>query len=51
MKNPTVSAGQKVTVKQVLGTVATDPTDKTTELQFQIWKNGAPVNPSSWIAR
>lgn len=51
MKNPTVSAGQKVTVKQVLGTVATDPVEKTTELQFQIWKNGAPVNPSSWIAR
>lgn len=51
LKNPGVSAGQKVTVKQVLGTVATDPVEKTTELQFQIWKNGAPVNPSSWIAR
>ena len=51
MKNPTVSAGQKVIVKQVLGTVATDPAEKTTELQFQIWKNGTPINPSSWIAR
>lgn len=51
IKSPAVSAGQKISVKQVLGTVATDPVEKTTELQFQIWKNGAPVNPSSWLAR
>lgn len=51
MKNLTVSAGQKVSVKQVIGTVATDPSEGTTELQFQIWKNGSPVNPSSWLAQ
>lgn len=51
MKKLSVSAGQKVTVKQVLGTIATDASEGTTELQFQIWKNGSPVNPSGWLAR
>ncbi|HEY1025815.1 MAG TPA: peptidoglycan DD-metalloendopeptidase family protein [Sphingobacteriaceae bacterium] len=50
LKNPAVSAGQKVSVKQTLGTIATNA-EGTTELQFQIWKGGSPINPSSWIAR
>lgn len=50
LKTAAVSEGQKVSVKQTLGTVATN-SDGATELQFQIWKGGSPVNPSSWIAR
>ena len=50
LKNPSVSQGQKVGVKQALGTVANND-EGTSELQFQIWKGSSPVNPSSWIAR
>lgn len=50
LKNASVSEGQKVGVKQALGTVANND-EGTAELQFQIWKGGSPVNPTSWIAR
>lgn len=49
LKNVTVSAGQEVQARQSIGTVATDATDGLTEMQFQIWKGGTPVNPSGWI--
>lgn len=49
LKNVTVSAGQEIQTRQSIGTVATDPTDGLTEMQFQIWKGGTPVNPSGWI--
>ena len=49
LKSASVAKGQKVTTRQAIGIVATDPSEKTTELQFQIWKGGTPVNPSSWV--
>lgn len=49
LKEVSVSAGQDVQARQSIGTVATDPTDGLTEMQFQIWKGGTPVNPSGWI--
>lgn len=49
LKNVSVAAGQEVQARQSIGTVATDPTDGLTEVQFQIWKGGTPVNPSGWI--
>ncbi len=45
-----VSRGQKVSVKQSIGVVATDSDDGTTEIQFQIWKGTTPMNPESWLA-
>ncbi|MDB5120436.1 MAG: Septal ring factor EnvC, activator of murein hydrolase AmiA and AmiB [Sphingobacteriales bacterium] len=51
LRNATVSAGEKVSTRQLIGTVATDHSEDTTELQFQIWKGANPVNPSSWITR
>lgn len=51
LRNATVSAGEKVTTRQLIGTVATDRSEGSTELQFQIWKGANPVNPSSWITR
>ena len=49
LKSASVAKGQKVTTRQAIGIVATDPSEKTTELQFQIWKGGTPVNPSNWV--
>lgn len=49
LKNVSVSAGQEVQARQTIGTVATDQSDGITEMQFQIWKGGTPVNPSGWI--
>lgn len=50
LKSVSVSVGQKVSVKQSLGTVATDPADDTTEVHFELWKGGTPQNPSGWLA-
>jgi septal ring factor EnvC (AmiA/AmiB activator) len=49
LKNVNVSAEQEVQARQSLGSVATDQSDGSTEMQFQIWKGGTPVNPSGWI--
>lgn len=42
--------GQKVTTRQVLGTVARDASGNCT-LQFQLRKETAKLNPEAWIAR
>ena len=49
LKNVSVSAGQEVQARQSIGAVATDQSEGVTEMQFQIWKGGTPVNPSGWI--
>ncbi|MDP3469893.1 MAG: peptidoglycan DD-metalloendopeptidase family protein [Daejeonella sp.] len=51
LKNSSVAAGQEVTARQSIGVVATDPNEDLTEMQFQIWKGGTPVNPSGWISQ
>ncbi|WP_242927988.1 murein hydrolase activator EnvC family protein [Pontibacter vulgaris] len=48
LKTVSVTTGQTVKLKDVIGTVYTN-SDGTTELQFQIWKNNANLNPQSWI--
>ncbi len=48
LKTVSVSPGQTVNVKDVIGTVYTDAKG-TTELQFQVWKNSANLNPSTWL--
>lgn len=49
--NTTVTAGQKVTAKQDLGTVFTDPETGTATLQLQIWKELKKLNPEPWISK
>ncbi|MRI62675.1 peptidase M23 [Ornithobacterium rhinotracheale] len=44
-----VSQGQKVSTKQTIGTVFTDP-DNNTILDFQIWNGTSKQNPASWIS-
>ncbi len=50
LKSVSVSRGQKVALKQTIGTVATDPADGTAEAHFELWKGVTPVNPASWLA-
>lgn len=48
LKSVGVKEGQTVKLKDPIGTVYTNA-DGTTELQFQIWKNNANLDPSGWI--
>ncbi|GAB3198566.1 peptidoglycan DD-metalloendopeptidase family protein [Pontibacter aydingkolensis] len=50
LKSVSVTTGQNVSIKDVIGTVYTD-TDGTTELQFQVWKNSDNMNPEVWLLR
>ncbi len=45
-----VKEGQKVSTKQEIGTVYTDPDDHKTVLELQIWKGSVKVNPQYWLA-
>jgi septal ring factor EnvC (AmiA/AmiB activator) len=49
LKSVSVSAGQKVNTRQAIGTVANDPAEGISEMQFQIWKGRSPVDPSGWV--
>lgn len=50
--NVQVKTGQKVSLKQTLGTIATDSEDEAkTVLKFQIWKENVKMNPEDWITR
>lgn len=48
--NVLVKSGDKVNVKQPIGTIGTEDGDKTV-LKFQIWKENVKLNPEEWIAK
>ncbi len=50
LRDVRVSSGQRVRTGDILGTVFTSP-EGTTELQFQLWRNNANLNPESWLGR
>lgn len=50
LKSVSVSRGQKVTLKQNIGVVITDPVDGTTEVHFEVRKGATPMNPAGWLA-
>ncbi len=50
LKSVNVSRGQKVTLKQNIGSVITDVVDGTTEVHFEVRKGATPMNPASWLA-
>lgn len=47
---PIVKVGDKVSTKQSLGSIYTDPSDKATKLHLEIWHGKDKVNPASWLA-
>ena len=50
LKSVSVRAGQKVTTKQVIGTVATDSSTGEAIVSFSLYKGTNPVNPKIWLA-
>lgn len=50
--NVTVKKGDKVNVRQNIGTVYADPADGNKAiLKFQIWKESTKLNPEEWLVR
>jgi septal ring factor EnvC (AmiA/AmiB activator) len=50
LRSVNVARGEKVTLKQTIGTVITDPNDGTTEVHFEVRKGANAMDPSSWLA-
>ena len=46
-----VKIGEKVSVKQKIGTVFTNKQDSKTELHFEVWQSKTLQNPVEWLAR
>lgn len=50
--NVQVKQGEKVSLKQTIGTIGTDTEDESkTVLKFQIWRENEKLDPEGWIAR
>lgn len=49
--NVQVKSGDKVSIKQSIGTIGTDGDDDKTVLKFQIWKENEKMDPEGWISR
>jgi septal ring factor EnvC (AmiA/AmiB activator) len=50
LRSYTVKEGQKVSTKEVIGTVATDATTGEAIVTFDLYKGMTPVNPKIWLA-
>jgi len=50
LKNVSVSQGQTVALKQIIGSIAEDE-DGATEIHFEIWLNQDKQNPELWLAK
>jgi murein hydrolase activator len=46
-----VKAGDKLTVKQALGTIKTDDDDGKTEVHLEIWKGSNRMDPELWLSK
>ncbi|HET9503428.1 MAG TPA: peptidoglycan DD-metalloendopeptidase family protein [Hymenobacter sp.] len=50
LRSVSVHEGQLVDARQAIGTAATDA-DGTAQVQFQVWRNSANLNPEGWLGR
>jgi len=50
LKSASVTKGQKVTTKETIGTVATDPSTGETDVHFELTKGTSYVDPKQWLA-
>lgn len=50
LRSVSVSQGQSVSTKQILGTAATDPSTGETTVLFSLYKGTTPVDPKNWLA-
>lgn len=46
-----VRNGERVSIRQDIGLVATDPREAKTQMNLQIWKGNDKLNPETWLAR
>lgn len=51
LQNVFVRAGQKVSTRQQLGTLKTEPESNRAEIRFWIYQNSTAVNPERWLKR
>jgi murein hydrolase activator len=49
--NVRVKTGDKVGIKETLGTIGTDNDDEKTVLKFQIWRENVKQDPEAWLAK
>ncbi len=49
MEDISVKMGEKVAIKQNIGTVAYDSDDNRTSIMFQLWKGQKTLNPEEWL--
>ncbi len=50
LRSVSVHEGQQVDARDVIGAAATDA-DGTAQVQFQVWRNSANLNPENWLGR
>jgi murein hydrolase activator len=51
LKDASVKMGDKVTTKQIIGSVITDELNSKTEVHFEIYKGQTALNPEYWLFR
>ncbi len=51
LDNVFVRRGDRVTTKQKIGLIYTNPSDLKTELHFEIWRGKTLLNPAYWIVK
>lgn len=49
LETVSVSKGDKVSTKQIIGKVYTNDAEDKTEVHLEIWKNTTMLNPESWL--
>ncbi|MVN78381.1 peptidoglycan DD-metalloendopeptidase family protein [Hymenobacter sp. HMF4947] len=50
LRGVNVHEGQQVDARDIIGSAATD-SDGTAQVQFQVWRNSANLNPENWLGR
>ena len=52
LSNVFVTAGQKVDIKEEIGSIFTDQDDDNkTVLKFQLWRESTKLDPEDWLSR
>jgi len=50
LRSVNVHEGEQVSAREAIGTAALD-SEGTAQVQFQVWRNSANLNPESWLGR
>lgn len=51
LSHVSVKSGDKVRIRQEIGTIATDSREGKTQMHLEIWRGNDKLNPAEWIAR